>query len=387
MDLSIYFQPLKEKFKPGNYESAQLGAGIKGFLDEFPDISSADIALIGVCEDRNAIGNKGCSHAPDEVRKHLYKLFPGSFSPNIVDFGNILPGHTIEDTYFALSSAITTLIKKNIVPVIIGGGQDLSYANYTAYQNLEQIVNIVSVDNTFDLGGIDQPIDSRSFLSKIILHQPNYLFNYSNLGYQTYLVDPQALDLMSKLYFDVYRLGFVHANIEEVEPIVRNADMLTFDISSIRMSDAPGNSNAGPNGFYGEEACQIVRYAGLSDKLSSIGFYELNPEFDRNGQTAHLTAQMIWCFIDGFYNRKKDFPVANKSEFLKYRVAIQDNKHEIVFYKSPKSDRWWMDVPYPPGKNQKYERHHLVPCSYADYQTACKEDMPDRWWQTFQKLS
>jgi formiminoglutamase len=172
-----------------------------------------------------------------------------------------------------------------------------------------------------------------------------------------------------------------------VEPIVRNADMVSVDISSIRHSDAPGNKNSVPNGFFGEEACQIVRYAGLSDKVSSIGFYEINPEMDDRGQTVHLVAQMIWCFIDGYYNRKKDFPIGDKSDYLKYRVSIQDNKHEIVFYKSKKSDRWWMDVPYPPGKNTRFERHHMVPCSYNDYQTAVKEEMPDRWWQTFQKLS
>jgi arginase family enzyme len=387
MDISIYFQPLDKKFETSNYQGTQLGHIINSYITSFPETGKAQIALIGVEEDRNSVDNEGCANAPDQVRKYLYKLFHGSYSPNIIDLGNIKKGHSVEDTYFAVSSAIESLVKKNIVPVIIGGGQDITYANFTAYQKLEQLVNIVSVDNTFDLGEVDQPLDSKSFLSKIILHQPNFLFNYSNIGYQTYLVDQNALDLMSKLYFDSYRLGFVHANIEEVEPIVRNADILSFDISSIRFSDAPGNALASPNGFYGEEACQIVRYAGLSDKLSSIGFYEINPLHDRNGQTSHLVAQMIWCFIDGYYNRKKDFPVANKSEFVKYRVSIQDNKHEIVFYKSPKSDRWWMDVPYPQDKNQKYERHHMVPCSYTDYQTACREDMPDRWWQTFQKLS
>ncbi len=195
------------------------------------------------------------------------------------------------------------------------------------------------------------------------------------------------MNCLAKLFFDTHRLGDVRSNMEEVEPIVRNADIVSFDMSSIRYSDSPGNGNATPNGFHGEEACQIARYAGMSDKLSSIGFYELNPELDNAGQSAHLLAQMIWYFLEGFSNRKRDFPISSRADFTKYRVFIQNNKYEIVFYKSPKSDRWWMDVPYPPNKKIKYERHHLVPCSYQDYQTACKEEMPDKWWLTFQKLS
>lgn len=389
MGLSLYFEPLI----PSDILNQPLSQGSFGekFISyqigsSFPDLEKIDVAVLGVLDDRRAANNSGCAHAADEVRKYLYRLFPGNYQVRVADFGNIKSGFTVEDTYYAVSSVVKELIRKNIVPVIIGGGQDLTYANYTAYQDLEQIINIVAVDSTLDLGEIEEDLNSKSFLSKIILHQPNYLFNYSNIGYQTYFVDQASLNLMDKLYFDVYRLGYVRSNMEEVEPIVRNADILTFDVSSIRQSEAPGNATPSPNGFTAEEACQIVRYAGLSDKLSSVGFYEMNPKFDRGGQTAHLVAQMIWCFIDGFYNRKKDFPVGDKAEYTKYRVSIQDNKHEITFYKSNKSDRWWMDVPYPADKNLKYERHHMVPCSYADYKTACQEDVPDRWWQTFQKL-
>ncbi len=353
----------------------------------FPDMKGVKLAIIGVNEERQAINNNGCGNAPDEVRKSLYRLMKGGYDLNIADLGNINPGYSIEDTYFALSSSIQELVKKNIVPIVIGGSQDLTYANYIAYEKLEQIVNIVAIDSRLDIGDADGDLNSQTYLGKIILHQPNYLFNFSNIGYQSYFVDTKALDLMTKLFFDSYRLGQVRANIEEVEPIVRNADILSFDISAIRQPDAPANNNSSPNGFYGEEACQIARYAGFSDKLSSIGFYETNPSLDNRSQTTHLVAQMIWYFIDGFYSRKKDFPIGDKTDYTKYSVILQEQKHELVFYKSNKSERWWMEVPYPPNKRIKYERHHLVPCSYSDYQTACNEDMPDRWWQTFQKLS
>jgi len=388
MDISDFFESLDIEFAPGISGQQRMGDLITSYVQSgsFPEYHDADIVIIGVKEDRNAFNNEGCALAPDYVRKHLYNLFPGSFEPKIVDLGNIKAGFQVSDTYFALSSVVAEMLENNIFPVIIGGSQDLTYANYQAYHSLGQIINIVSVDSMFDLGNSENELNSRSFLSNIILHQPNYLFNYANLGYQTYFVDQEALKLMKNLMFDTYRLGVLRENLEEAEPVVRNADLMTVDVSSIRFSDAPGNGNATPNGFYGEEICQVIRYAGLSDKLTSIGFYETNPQFDRNGQTAHLVAQMIWYFIEGFYNRPKDFPFRNEDDYIRYRVTITDHKEELTFYKSKKTDRWWMEIPLQSEQRIKYQRHYLVPCSYQDYQTACTNDIPDRWWMVYQKL-
>lgn len=389
MDLSIYFEPVKFDALFGEeIPKHTLGEVItinNGVI--FPEIDEVDLAIIGVKEERNSKDNSGCKEAPDYVRKYLYKLFHGPYDNKIVDLGNILEGETIEDTYHAVAEVVQELVKKNVVPIVIGGSQDLTYAVYKGYESLEQTVNMVSIDSGFDLGSADEEADSKSYMSKIILHQPNFLFNFSNIGYQTYFVAQEQLQLMGRLYFDVLRLGAARAELQDTEPIIRNADICSIDISCIRQSDAPGNSNATPNGFYGEEACQLARYAGLSDKLTSIGFFESNPLLDREGQTSHLIAQMIWYFIDGYYNRKSDFPVASRSKFLKFRVAIKDHEHEMIFYKSKKSDRWWLEVPYPSDKRLKYERHHLVPCTYGDYELASKEELPDIWWRTFQKLS
>ncbi|MBL4577133.1 MAG: formimidoylglutamase [Flavobacteriales bacterium] len=390
MEIALYFEPVDvAKFeRQEDYLPSQLGSVIEIHQDDgsFPDLEGVDLAIIGVKEERNAVDNEGCAEAPDAVRNKLYQLFQSGGKTKIADLGNIISGNKIEDTYFALSASIAALVENKIVPIIIGGSQDLTYANYTAYESLEQTINMVVVGPTFDLGIAGQELNSQNYLSKIILHQPNYLFNYSNIGYQSYFVDAHALELMRKLFFDAYRLGLVQNDIQEVEPIVRNADLLSFDMGSIRQSDAPGNQNASPNGFYGEQACQITRYAGLSDKLTSIGFYEINPKYDKSDQTVHLVAQMIWYFMEGYYNRLKDYPVGDKSKYTKYHVSIHDGKHEIVFYKSKKSDRWWMSIPYPENREIKFDRHHLAPCSYADYEKACDDDIPDRWLLSYQKL-
>lgn len=391
MSLIDFFSPInsEEILTDVDLLNTQYGKVIDIYNHEFPALSDVRIAIVGVMDDRKAVHNKGCATAADAFRRQFYKLHQGNYQAKIADLGNIKRGHSVTDTYAALKTVTTELIKQNIVPVIIGGGQDLTYAQYLAYEELEQRVDLVVVDSSFDLqeDALDvSDTTSKSYLNKVMLHQPNYLFNFSNIGYQTYFVNQESLAVFEKLYFDVYRLGVFAGKIEKAEPILRNADMISFDMGAIRSSDAFANGNATPNGFYGEEACQICRYAGMSDKLTSIGFYEFNPEFDRNGQTATLLSQMIWYFIDGYYHRKNDYPLQPKSAYITYHTALKADDHEVVFVKSKKSDRWWMQVPYPNTKSVN-ERYHLVPCSYEDYQTAIDGDMPDLWWRTYQKLT
>ena len=395
MEISDFFEPIDlsqiEK-KPRSNHPLVLANVIDVHTQQsgFPNLEGIDLAIIGVGETRNSLGKYSGQLAPDYVRKNLFALFQGNCKPKIADLGNIRLGETVQDTYFALKKTIAQLLGQNILPVIIGGSQDLTLANYQAYEEIGQIINIVAVDPKFDLGlEKNGKITNEAYLNRIFTYEPNYLFNYTNLGYQTYFVDQDAIDLMGKLNFDIYRLGYVRKNMEEVEPLVRNADLLSFDISSIRQSDAPGSPNASPNGLYGEEACQITRYAGLSDKLTSIGFYEFSPTYDMGEQTSQLVAQMIWYFIDGFYHRKNDIPTKKSKEsegFIKYTVTLREFQNQIKFYKSKKTDRWWMEIPCPTSLRAKYERQVLVPCSYNEYLAACKDEIPEKWLQAYRKL-
>ncbi len=393
MSLSDFFSPLNPNdFTPQNeFLTSQLGLKASFYTDTFPDLEDEqfDLAIIGVVDDRGTPNNVGCRLAADHFRQQFYQLQEGAFESKIIDLGNIIQGETLRDTYIAVKTVVETLIKLKIVPIIIGGGQDLTYAQYLAYEGLEQKVDLVVVDSKFDLdedAELSEATTSASYLNKIFLHQPNYLFNFSNIGYQTYFVSQDSLRVMNKLYFDVHRLGEFTDDVSLAEPIIRNADMVSFDLGAIRSSDAAANAHATPNGFYGEDACRIARYAGMNDKLTSFGLYEFNPAYDTNGQTAMLVAQIVWYFMDGFYNRKQDFPLTPKSQYVIYRTTLKDAGGELIFVKSKRSDRWWMQVPYPSGIT-KNERFHLVPCRYEDYNMAVNGEMTDLWWRTYQKLS
>jgi formiminoglutamase len=381
-----YFEPVllyPDGFKGDHDQLGTLSA--IHFPGAFPDLSEIQIAVFGVGEERGSKNNKGCQVAPDRVREKFYQLKAHQVPVRIADLGNLRLGNTIEDTYAAISTVMSELIPMKIIPVLLGGSQDLTYGQYAGYKRLEQIINIVSIDSRFDLSRPGEDTDPSEYLGRIILEQPNYLFNFSNIGYQSYFTGAEGIALMKKLYFDAVRLGQIRTDISEGEPVLRNADLLSVDVSAIRQGDAPGNLNASPNGFYGEEICQLMMYAGVSDKLSALGIYEFNPLLDRAGQTAHLLAQMIWYFAEGVSNRKGDVPQTESTQYITYRVAVDNLNDEITFFKSRKSDRWWMRLPLD-QRRSRYQRHHMLPCSYKDYQQACNNEVPDRWWNALQKL-
>lgn len=348
----------------------------------FPDLEGVKLAIFGVQEDRNSENNFGCGDNLHYIRRKLYQLFPGDWNLEIADLGNVLRGNKVEDTYFAVSELITSLLQKNIIPIILGGGQDITYVNYRAYDNLEQTVNIAAVDSRFDLGNLEDDLTSQSYLSKIIMQEPNNLFNYCNVGYQTYFNSREAIKLLDDLFFDTYRLGMAK-ELENIEPAFRNADIVSIDIGAIRQSEAPANNNASPNGFYGEEICAITRYAGLSDKVTSFGIYEYNSRLDNNHQTANLIAQMIWYFIEGVSLRAKDYPFSGKENYQKFTVLMEDDD-PLIFYKSHKTGRWWMEINI--LSDNKYKRHALIPCTYKDYKKATEQEMPEKWFKAMKKL-
>jgi formiminoglutamase len=385
MDLTIFFSPIDESIYQDITSPTSLFKNIRFYGDKMPEYRDAHIALIGVREERGNMINTGTANAPDEIRKKLYRLKKGTGAYRIVDLGNLNKGHDLDETYVRISEVCRMLLENNVLPVILGGSHDLDYGQYTAYETLEKLVSFLNVDAFVDLEDKNDENPSRQHIHKILLHEPNYLFSYTHLAYQSYLIDPFSVSILEKLYFEAFRIGQLRMNLQEIEPAIRNADALSFDITAIRSADAPGNANTQPFGLTGEEACQICWYAGLNEKLSSIGFYEYNPALDdAPKKTASVIATMIWYFIEGYYCRKNESNFKS-NDFMKYSVSMPVEPEVITFYKSKFSEKWWMEVPYPNGK-ERYSRNSIVPCSYNDYQTAVKGEVPERYISTLAKL-
>jgi len=344
--------------------------------DFFPELEGFSMALISVNDTRGDNQEKvplDFSH----IRRDFYSLFPGNWNSKLVDLGQIEAGNTIEDTYFLLKNVIADLIKSKIIPIVIGGSQDLTYAIYRGYDALEQMVNFVSIDSKIDVVS-DMVNPSESFISRIIMEEPNNLQNFSNIGYQIYYNSQEEIDLIEKMYFEAYRLGEVANNLPLAEPILRDADIVSLDLNCIKSSDLGSYKKFNPNGFDGREICALARYSGISDRVSSFGIFNINNDFDES----LLIAQILWYFCEGFNFRMNEYPYISKISYYKYIVPLEEQ--ELIFYKSDRSDRWWIEIEMI-STDLESNRKTLFPCSYYDYEQSLQNILPERWWRAVKK--
>ncbi|MCV9389358.1 formimidoylglutamase [Reichenbachiella ulvae] len=383
MDLKLFFNPIDASLNPENFDSDSLIQSIYINENKMPSLEAIDIAIIGLSETSGSanINDAGLKY----IRQKLYSLKKGEGMCNIIDLGNLRNGPEREETYKRIQAVCHRLMQKQILPILIGGSHDLDMGQFMAYEEEEKMVSILNVDSRFDIVNKAHYAANQSHLHKIFTHEPNYLFNYTQLGHQSYLVNPGAPKVLDQLGFSSLRLGAMRENFRRVEPLIREADMLSFDLSAVQKMYCPGADHAEVFGLTGEEACQIMWYAGMNDKLSSVGIYEYNPEKDtEDRQSAMVIATMVWYFIEGFKNRKNEKGFQT-NDYVKYVVALDVNPESIVFYKSRLSDKWWMEVPNV-NHTGIYDRNYMVPCDHSDYIEATKGEVPERWIQTFSKL-
>lgn len=343
-----------------------------------PELKGLTIALIGLHEHRNSFFHNS-SYNVNQFRKVFYELYPGNWNLSIADLGDLPNGEKVEDTYFAIKEIGVHLKQMNIIPVFIGGSHDLMFPLYEIFQNFKQLVNIVSVDRSFDFSQEDELISGRSYMSKIIMEKPNVLNNYTNIGFQSYYCAEQEKDLMEKLYFDSIRLGQVLNQPALAEPVFRDADVVGFDMKCLSWHAIADPLKGQPNGIDSRTICSLTRYAGISDRISFLGFFEI----PSTPMTDQLLAQMIWYLIEGVQLRFDEYPV-NKKDFLKYSVTLSDQI--MVFYKSDKSNRWWMELTNNSHLNNKTKSTTLLACTEKDYLDAMQDKIPERWYNAVKRI-
>jgi arginase family enzyme len=353
------------------YNDAQFASHISTYEKQLPDLTNIDIVIAGVNDQRGeGINLPGTAAAA--VRRQLYQLHYWHSDTKIADIGNIKTGAAIADTYAAVRTVVMELLKLNKTVVLIGGSHDITLAQYSAYKQLNQIIEATVIDAIIDLKA-DQSLPGQNFLMEMLTSEPNHIQHYNHIGFQSYLVHPRMLETMDKLRFDCYRVGIAKENMEEMEPVIRNTSLLSFDISAIKNSDAPAG-NCSPNGFTGEEACMLSRYAGMSTVLNTFGIYGYRPENDTKELTAKQIAQMIWYFIDGKSRSKQETKFEDKYNFNEYNLAFAEVNTR--FLQSKKTGRWWMQLP-----DKK-----MIACSYKDYIDASNNNIPERWLRAQERM-
>jgi len=370
MDLSDYLikvdrRKINNDFLKEGYLGNNLLSDYKNNLKDF------NVVIVGINEFRNSIVKDAIADTY-LIRQYLYRL-TGFPKVRIVDLGDLKPGKTILDTYTALKELSDYFINKGIFLLAFGGTQELS---------LSCCESILRNKKKAEIGFIDAKIDdengdlhSQSFLSNSMLAD-NHEIIKSVLAYQSYFSPSNKIRELSSKGYNFYRLGLIRENMAFIEPILRDADLISFDLGAVRQSDNPGAIFKSPNGLYAEEACQLAYLSGISDKLTHFHISELNQKTDVNNQSVHLMAQIIWHVISGISSRHSDYPHNSLKKYKKIFVKTDKIKEELVFYQNEFNQRFWMEVP-----GEMNNEIDIISCSEYDYKAVCSGEIPDRLWK------
>lgn len=363
---SEYFSPVK--FEIIDYvnklDNNQLGSKLKiNGRDNLNSFESLDIVIFSVNEYRFNSAIQKSFNANKDFRKKLYSLYYGNWDLNIYDFGDLENGNLVSDTQFALSKILEFFSKNKILVITIGGSQNLLFDIYSSLKVTLQKINLVSVDNKIDFSN-----NNESFLHKIIMDENNKLANFSNIGYQKHLTSVPENKLLDKMYFESVNLGKIKSNIVEAEPVLRDSDIVSFNINSVKAGEL-NNAHQYPNGLSSYELCSLSRFSGLSSRVNIVSYFE---NWDLSIMNS-LLAESTWYVIDGYATRINENPLNDSNDFIYYHIELDNYKFK--FYRSKLSDRWWVE--FLNDEIISIEKD-IISCTFDDYNNCKNSVIPER---------
>lgn len=333
-----------------------------------------DLVILGISDDRLTISSSFVETS-DLIREQLYQLKGFSETFRIVDLGNVKTGKEITDTYAAVR-LIAEEISSFGVPILFLGGNQWFTIPLLEGMNKQNAVLTVIDDR------IDNLAERESVRDDIFLNNIATDVTVNVMAAQSFFVPPDSKETFSEEFHGaLFTLGELRMGIKEMEPYLRETDLVSFDYGALKLSEAPGQIRNSPNGLTGEEACQLAWYSGISTNPGWFSIFGYNPAKDPERTGAMMTAQIVWYFIYGKSKKMDEVPQDEAIDFLHFVVPIEGIPEPVTFLKHPVSRRWWMEVPSPDCDLFPLR----IPCSKKDYLRACKNEIPDRWWASFNK--
>ena len=318
-----------------NLNVDQLGKkiGING-RDDYNEFSNINIIIFSISEYRHNQSINKKFNADKDFRKKLYSLYIGNWTSKIYDMGSLVNGNKISDTNYALEKIINSFVKNQIFVITVGGSQNLTTSLYSSIKPLLSSINLVSINNKLDFTKNNNT--EESYLSRIILDDENNLNQFSNIGYQKHLISQDEIGLINKMKFESLSLGKVKSDVNNAEPVLRDSNLTSFDIRSVKSGDI-NNAHQYPNGLTTYEFCSLSRFSGSGSKSKVVSFFE-NWDFSIMNS---LLAEALWYVIDGFNSRFDENPEEDSDDFVYYHIELDNYKFK--FYKSLITDRWWVE--------------------------------------------
>lgn len=298
-------------------DTADNDPRIAHFLERGLSDSKPKAVIIGFPSDvgvkRNG-GRPGASEAPDKIRQQLYKMTPDAEKPevftklikNTKDVGNLETLRELASDQEDFGEILGDYLSEGIIPIILGGGHETAFAHYSGYAEAELSTSILNIDAHTDVRPLKdgKPHSGSSF--KQALEHNNYpAKKYLVAGLQPHRVAQSHLKFIDE--HDGSYLFRDETNVTSISGLFHEHSsehlMVTFDMDAVDQSQAPGVSAPCSNGLPADLWLMAAYLAGRNKKVTSFDLSEVNPKYDRDGQTLRLAALTVWNFLLGLSQR------------------------------------------------------------------------------------
>ena len=279
-----------------------------------PAPAETRVALVGFPSDegvRRNGGRPGAADGPGALRRELYRLTPEPRDParepmmdllkRTRDLGDVPVDGDVEADQERLADVLARLLERGVIPVVLGGGHETAFGHFLAYVRAGLGVEIVNWDAHPDVRPWeDVGAHSGSPFRQAVEHPSGACRGYSVAGLQPRSVARAHLEYLRRRGAEVlWRDETDAASVRELLERIGAPAMASFDLDAVDRADAPGVSAPATGGLAPGIWLDVAERCGRTEAVSSIDIVELNPEFDRDGQTAALAASTVWRFLRG----------------------------------------------------------------------------------------
>lgn len=268
------------------------------------------VAIIGFPVDEGVVrngGRAGASRGPDEIRRHFYRLTTGNSHNRVFedligrtcDLGNLRSTGNLEENQLRLGDAVTELLERDLTVIVLGGGHETTYGHFLGYVGAGRRVEILNWDAHADVRGLREGRGhSGSPFRQALEHPSAICARYDVAGLLEHSNSRAHLDFVRAHGGQALLLGKVDSNsIAKLYEGRKSPLLVSFDLDVLDQSVAPGVSAPASGGMETALWLEANREAARCSAVTSADFVEVNPAYDRDGQTARLAAVGLWNFL------------------------------------------------------------------------------------------
>lgn len=272
-------------------------------------------ALVGFkCDEgvQRDLGRAGAAEGAISIRLRLAKMPLQKASLICYDAGDIeCADSDLEASQQALAEVVALLLKNNIIPIVLGGGHEVSLGNYLGITHAfppQKKLGIINFDSHFDM----QPVApthrgsaTTTFYQIAMDHQAKQRnFDYNCVGIQYSGNISQSFEFAKSQHTRVIFAEDLHQGMSEkcVDFIDRVADendivYISVSLDVFSPAYAPGVSTIQPLGLDPWHVIPLLRQAAASGKVVCYDLAEHAPRYDVDHRTAKLAASLIYEII------------------------------------------------------------------------------------------